>query len=281
MSALDAGSHPTPLLVRARPSGSRPPLFLLFSDESALVSLHQFLGAFQPDQPVYGLLPARRERRFDRSRTVEDLACGLLQLIREVQPRGPYYLCGHALGGVLAYEVARQLRLLEEEVGLLAVLDAMTPGSARRWLKHWSRPGSRLRRQLRRGLRQPAVELRGVAGREAQADLNGLQLVSASSAPNEFDGEGAVAIGLKYRPGPYAGPIVLFTTAASRAAAERTHLGWEDVKGGPTAFDGYEVPGHPLTMLKEPYVALVADRLAGCLEQAQAAHLARPLAAAG
>jgi thioesterase domain-containing protein len=41
-----------------------------------------------------------------------------------VQPRGPYLLGGWSMGGILAYEMARQLQARGEEVGLVALIDA-------------------------------------------------------------------------------------------------------------------------------------------------------------
>jgi thioesterase domain-containing protein len=46
------------------------------------------------------------------------------ELIRQDQPDGPYRLAGWSMGGVLAYELARRLERIGEEVACLALLDA-------------------------------------------------------------------------------------------------------------------------------------------------------------
>jgi thioesterase domain-containing protein len=40
-----------------------------------------------------------------------------------MQPAGPFFLLGYSLGGLIAYEVARQLRAHGHEIGLLGMID--------------------------------------------------------------------------------------------------------------------------------------------------------------
>ena len=47
--------------------------------------------------------------------------------MREVQPEGPYLLAGECVGGIVAYEMAQQLREQGLEVGLVALMDAARP----------------------------------------------------------------------------------------------------------------------------------------------------------
>ena len=49
----------------------------------------------------------------------EAAAAHYIEGLREIQPRGPYRLGGWSSGGVMAYEMARQLRALGESVELL------------------------------------------------------------------------------------------------------------------------------------------------------------------
>src|ERR1700738_2835269 len=56
--------------------------------------------------------------------TLEALAAGHLNRIRQIQPTGPYLLLGWSFGGLLAYEVAAQLEAAGESVALLAILDS-------------------------------------------------------------------------------------------------------------------------------------------------------------
>jgi thioesterase domain-containing protein/acyl carrier protein len=129
-----------------RATNDKPHLFCLHH-LSAAQSLAKHLS---PHWPVYGIeLPlADKLRQWyaagQLDLTLEELAARTLAIIQRVQPTGPYYLAGFCFGGVLAFEVARQLQSQDEDVALLALLDARyRPGlkplrfpRLRRWAHH-------------------------------------------------------------------------------------------------------------------------------------------------
>jgi amino acid adenylation domain-containing protein len=257
----------SPLVVKARPSGSRPPLFFIFSDEGALLSLRHFLPALGSEQPVYGLLPEREGRRFDRRRGVEELSRGLLRVVRRIQPAGPYHICGHSLGGLLAYDLARQLGASGETIAFLGVVDALTPAATAHWLRMRMNPRARLARQIRRGLREGIVKLWEIADRETRAAV---ARIAASRRPvplEEFDTDGALAVGMAYRPYGYRGRMVVFSTETSAVASEGSDLGWAQAHDGP--LECVHLPGDHLTMLQPPQVKEAAESLAARLHKAQ------------
>jgi amino acid adenylation domain-containing protein len=59
--------------------------------------------------------------------SVAELARDYIQIIRRQQPRGPYRLVGMSFGGIVAYEVAQQLRGAGDAVAFLGLLDATLP----------------------------------------------------------------------------------------------------------------------------------------------------------
>ncbi|MFJ8538324.1 amino acid adenylation domain-containing protein [Streptomyces sp. NPDC093591] len=59
--------------------------------------------------------------------SVEGMAARYIDYLREIQPSGPYALGGWCFGGVIAYEVAGQLRAAGEEIELLAAIDSRAP----------------------------------------------------------------------------------------------------------------------------------------------------------
>ena len=63
---------------------------------------------------------------------LERLAEEFVQVLRDYQPMGPYILIGYCFGGMLAFEIARQLELLDEKIELLATIDA-GPEPSLRW----------------------------------------------------------------------------------------------------------------------------------------------------
>lgn len=108
-----------------KPAG-RPPLFCLLG-----VHLYQDIAdALGGVQPVVGIHVPIRHRPADlASIRIEAVAEGYIPHIRSIQASGPYHLAGFCFGGVVAYEVARQLERAGEEVAQVAILDGGLPGA--------------------------------------------------------------------------------------------------------------------------------------------------------
>lgn len=119
-----------PIAVLRRGS-QQPGLFLL----AGAKMYQQLARQLSVDMPVYGLFSQTEidllELPVDHPLppfSVEALAGAYVDLIRDQQPHGPYFLGGFSIGGVLAYEVAQRLMAAGEEIGLLVMLDCAMPG---------------------------------------------------------------------------------------------------------------------------------------------------------
>jgi thioesterase domain-containing protein len=64
--------------------------------------------------------------------SVEEMARDYVVEIQMVQPKGPYCIGGFSFGGLLAFEVAQQLKRQDQEVSLLILLDPTTPSNSQR-----------------------------------------------------------------------------------------------------------------------------------------------------
>jgi amino acid adenylation domain-containing protein len=255
------------LVVPIQTSGSRPPLFFVHPDELTLVSLRNFVKQLGPDQPLYGLLPERIGRKFDRDRSVEGLAAVLETALREVQPRGPYQLCGYSFGGLLVYEMASRLQEAGEEVTFLAILDSLTPAAYESWDRHWMSPIARLRRQVRRGPAGALAKGWEVARRRARAG----RPQTASGTPDEvaFDTAGAIHLGMRWQPRPNSYALNLFASIESAKRAGTWTLGWEAVHAG--QINTFRLQGNHFAMVTGLYAADAATELADRLRRTQTA----------
>jgi amino acid adenylation domain-containing protein len=120
-------------LVPVQPRGSRTPIFFVVgyqNPDDTLLSLSQLIHHLGMDQPLFGLRPRWIEGN-EGYATVEEMAREFLAELRVVQPKGPYVLGGHCVGGVAALEIAQLLRQEGEEVKTMIFLDTERP-SARR-----------------------------------------------------------------------------------------------------------------------------------------------------
>lgn len=115
----------TSLMMPIYPQGTRPPFFLI----QGLDSLPHLRGALGEEQPLYGLRsPFTLIDQKLLTSGVQGLAAHYLQAVRLIQSQGPYFFGGFSVGGVLAYEMARQVCQEGGEVALLFLLDPTPVG---------------------------------------------------------------------------------------------------------------------------------------------------------
>jgi thioesterase domain-containing protein len=218
-------------------------------------------------------------RRFEAAyarQLLSDLE-GLLEALAAdptVQKTGPYLIGGWSSGGVIAFEVARQLEAQGETVAMLALFDAGVQGADEKVfdqndflpLMLMMFPGQS--KEEIEALQQQSPEQQ-LAYFQQRAELAQLVVAGAAAgqAQHVFDVfQANVDAITRYRPQPYPGKITLFRASEHATPMHKDpYLGW-----GPWAGRGvevHEVPGNHVTMFRAPTVRALAGRLNACLEQ--------------
>ncbi|RVW00523.1 amino acid adenylation domain-containing protein [Rhodococcus spongiicola] len=131
MVALPGGGagQPDSELVCMRSGNSVPPLICVHP-AIGLTGCYAGLIPYVSDgRAVYGIQSPGMTDGADTAPTLTDLAQRYVDLIRRVQPHGPYHLLGYSVGGAIAHAMAVRLRNLGEEVGALIMLDTQTAES--------------------------------------------------------------------------------------------------------------------------------------------------------
>lgn len=83
-----------------------------------------------PKLSVYGLrygLGAEKGSQIDLPSNVEEWAAHYLDEMRKIQPKGPYFIAGHSFSGLVAFEIAQQVLLQGDSLGMLIMVDATPP----------------------------------------------------------------------------------------------------------------------------------------------------------
>ena len=121
-AALPAVERGVLVPLQAGSPGRRPFFFVhsVGGEVMAYLKLARLLGS---DQPVYGL-----QSPDPPLEDVCEMAARYLAIVREVQPEGPYRIAGWSMGGVVAFELARQLEAQGETTEILAMIDAAGAG---------------------------------------------------------------------------------------------------------------------------------------------------------
>ncbi len=103
------------------------PIFLIHPAGGHVYFYRDIAKALDVKQRVYGI-QARGLEGDDKLplSSVEEMAGSYIEVIKSIQPKGPYYIAGTSFGGMVAYEIAQQFKRRGEGIALLAMMD--TPG---------------------------------------------------------------------------------------------------------------------------------------------------------
>jgi thioesterase domain-containing protein len=251
-----AATAPSSLLV-LRPGSSRPPIFFVPGGAGAVAGLFKFAQLARRiggDQSFYGLLTGDVPDEAgdqDAQTWIEATATGYIQEIEASHPGGAIILGGTCVGGILAFEMAQQLRARGRQVPCLILMDTQCPtgplGPAVENVRH------RLQgRMERRALRQA----KAVANHQLQSAPPESAIGADAPAPDADDFHRRGLWLYRYHPRLYPGRVVLFVN--EEAHRLNPTLGWDSIVAGD--LDVHAIPGDHRTYIVD-HLDLIADQL--------------------
>lgn len=110
-------------LVPIQTKGSKTPLFIVHGAGLNVLSFKSLKDHMDPDQPIYGFQAKGLNGKEELLTSVEEIAAHYNEALIATQLKGPYMLAGYSSGGIIAYEMAKQLMEKGEKVSTLALLD--------------------------------------------------------------------------------------------------------------------------------------------------------------
>jgi thioesterase domain-containing protein len=253
-------------LVPLKPTGDRPPLFARPGHNGDVFCYRALAEHLDSRQPLYGVEP----RGLDGDSTlgtVEEMAAYEVAQVRELQPKGPYYIAGYCAGGAITFETARQLAQAGEVVARVMLLGSPFPDAYR------ADPITKHMRRLRRRVRRHGPALLEGSAAERLHWMRERVRSRATAADSRHDPslenrrrveDATMAAVKRYYPGTYAGRVDLFfPSEAWRRSGEQAE-DWSLVANecvehvGPDGADGDN-------MLREPHVRALAPLVDSCL----------------
>ena len=279
-----AESTPVVCIHSVDGSTTFPPLFFIHILGTGLKFCRPMVKHLSPELPVYGLSIHLLEEYPPEGFRTGELATLYVREMKRIQPRGPYLLAGISYGGIIAVEMARELRAAGEDIRLVALIDTRLPGALH------AASGEEKMRRHREKLRTEGLGY--LVGKSTEKlRFKWLELIEqcahlysrillrlyifrygAKELPvflKEFTANNQNEKALShYQPRPYDGNVILFKSS------ERLHgdffatdpqCGW-----GALATGGVEVvdcPGNHFAMLADPHAGTLAMKLRHAIER--------------
>jgi acyl transferase domain-containing protein/thioesterase domain-containing protein/acyl carrier protein len=263
--------------------GDQAPLFCVHPVGGNIFCYTALCQQLGQTHPIYGLQSLGLTQPQIALPTIEAMASHYLEAIKEVQPQGPYHLIGWSMGGVISYEMARQLVQHGETIALLGLIDSYLPIA-----KDHPNESQLLMWLIR--------DLAGQAGQKLPPALESVAEKSVSVAqvweltqqyqvlPPDLSLKALehlwqifqtnILALLQYHPQPYNGPALSLLASESMAqAADTLNYEWDTLKWN-TLIKGelsvQIIEGNHFTLMREPdQVAAVASYLQSVLRRAQ------------
>lgn len=243
----------------------------------SLIAVPSRIYAFQ-SQGVDGTVPPDRR--------VEDMASRYLAELTRLQPNGPYLLCGHSFGGLVAFEAAQRLRASGAEIAALILLDTGIHQSF--WPRRYFAAVllRRLRHHLSVILALPLKEMLGYAARTARMLVHRvrtyLRVTDLSAGIDEDEMTPALkeirncerVAAADYCPGFYPGKIIYISSAIPGPATFDPNVLW---RGRAQELEVRIVAGGHRSMLDQPYVSDLGSTLAEYLRPFCVGRVTEPL----
>lgn len=268
-------------LVPIHAGGSRVPLFLIHGAEGNVLLYRQLAQHLGPDQPVYGFQSQGLNGSDSFHTSIEEMAAHYIKELPTVQPHGPYRLGGYCLGGMIAFEMARQLRERGERASLVVLIESYNPTAVPRgdfrtlsplyfmqdiWFhaanvcffadkERWNF----LREKWNVGLARAGVRIGALHHAMKSRNGNGERNKYPHLLAKEINDDAA----RRYVPKPYSGRVVLMRPKRNFWGLNSPSFGWREVVGD--GLEVHEIPIFPRGMIVEPFVRALAHELEASL----------------
>ena len=281
--ALHQQHRPEPQspLILLQPKGGKTPFFCVHGADGNVFSYVDLAGHLDRERPFYGLQAVG----FGKNQlTLEAIAAHYIKAMRTVQPEGPYLLGGWSMGGVVAFEMAQQLRRQQQAVAVLVLIDSQAPapadkmetgndsikGDTKLLIQFLKQLGGRFAKDL------PAIpdnfeqleldeQMSYILKQAARLEyiFPSFDLSQVYQLLQTFKAN--VRAALDYRPQPYSGRIMYFHASEDQPKISSNSItDWRYLAAG--SLEVEVVPGDHYTMLARPRVQHLAEHLKAYLD---------------
>ncbi len=113
-------------MVALRATGSKKPLYIITGINGTAFAFRDFVNTLDPERPVFVLQEPQKVSELEEfPDNVEAIAAFYNAQITAQNPDSSYVLAGHSSGGIIAFEMAKQLEEAGKKVDLLVLFDTL------------------------------------------------------------------------------------------------------------------------------------------------------------
>jgi amino acid adenylation domain-containing protein len=252
---LSGAARPRHLLTLQKGRG-RESVFLVHPMGGDLASYARLVHHLHDSVPVFGF-QSNGKRAYE---SIEQRCAAYVEEVMAVS-RGPLILGGYSLGGVLALEMAEQLRRAGRMVSLVLLLDAAVPRPLRRG---WDKVHHRLTELARFSWRERRIWLRDQLSRRFPARSDTQDIDEVAALIDESESARLTAQTLCWQPPQYSGQVYLFRAHFNLGGYPNPvgALGWDRYCSD---LEVLELPCNHLQILLEPQVLRIAAHIGSLL----------------
>jgi len=281
--AVAQGHEQHSALVRMQPEGPRPPLFLVHPAGGDVLCFRHLTLALGNEQPAYGLQDPALASGNTPLTSIPEIASNYLRAIEAVRLQGQWALGGWSFGGVVAFEMCRQLRADGEALPELILFDTWAPGLVTQSLPL---DDAGLLAFIARWDFNIEVDVKDIESKTLEEQIAFVADLTAGSArarehisselfrARDILHARRTAL-ISYKPDSYDGPITLFRAADRPLQPEPDFIdypdnGWSQLCTG--SLEVVSVSGNHTTMAEPPNVETLAREVSVRLDAAFSVH---------
>jgi len=112
-------------LVPIKTTGSKPPIYLIHGGGLHVLMFQTLAANMNNEQPIYALQAKGLNGEGTPLNRIEEMAAHYIAEIEKLNPNQPFALAGYSFGGLIAFEMAKQLKAANKKVLMLAVFDTV------------------------------------------------------------------------------------------------------------------------------------------------------------
>lgn len=273
----EESSRPWSCLVPLKSSGNKRPLFCIHMHNGNVHRWRVLVKHMADDQPVYAIQPRGLDDSQKPHTTIEEMAAYYIEVMKEVQPSGPYNLIGLCFSGMVVFEMAALLQQQGEKVEFLAMVNNYAPPENPTLYKVKTELNKFMKMELGDKFNY-ALEKNMNLGKKLL--FKARKFMPAENAVTEMSiDEPSESIGndlrtihslalLNYHPTHvYKGDLVIFRTADPIEEFYNEYLGWDRLISGKIETTVIAGCNNDTIITDEPYNAIMAVKIREYLER--------------